>query len=558
MGQKKKAKIINSFNKGMYLDSLHSLQPEGTYREAWGVTNQTDDENKYGVSNEAANELWVKLPKGTIRSLLYIEERDYYVAFMKMDSGLSEIGIINEKTKEYTKVVDDNNLDEPMNFSNEEWNSITSKVMQPCNELHVYWSNADYYYRVNLDDKCHDWKLHPIKLFREHCIGAIQSTILDGGGGGLPNGIYQPFLRLRDADGNTTNWFKMGQPIPIGQGHDGDNIAGENSGKSINIKTENLHQDYGVADIGIYSTVGGRAVAIWIDTVAYGKGILDYHYRGVTGKEIPILPSEVIGRNDLYIRGKNLTQYDGHLILYSLRANNNVDWQRDVSKFKAYYQIYAVPVRDAHRYKGLRPNENYWFGIHGNYVDGNKTADFNFIGRDDGSTFSVVLPGCDCSVPSWEVQDTSIRTKTFCDLAGMNTSMQREHTLTEDEGNDLVTEYEPNKDDGKPPVVANNKNNADPTEAIETINKEKNDAIGAAGGAKDLDSLRCMCDNFKNVLEDARDLGGGDLEKSTRFIGIDNAELYQLACACESIKDTSGNLIYPPPTFQDLIKVIVE
>ena len=282
MGQKSKHTAINTFERGMYHDSLHSQQPPGTYREAWAVTNKSDNENRYGVSNEASNELWVKLPKdAVIRALVYVEERDWYVVFLRK-GNLSEIGIIKEKTKEYTKIVDDNNLPEPMLFSEQEWNSVTAKVMQPCNQLHLYWSNGDYYYRVNLEDPCKDWKNRPIKLFREHCVGRIDATIMDGGGGGLPNGIYQAFVRLRDQDGNTTNWFKIGQPIPIGQGYDGDNIEGEYSGKAIQIKTENLHGDYGIADIGIHSTIGGRSATIWVDTVAYGKGILDYYYRANT------------------------------------------------------------------------------------------------------------------------------------------------------------------------------------------------------------------------------------------------------------------------------------
>lgn len=556
MGEKKRGRILNTFEKGMNLDSLHSLQPKGTYREAWGVTNKSDNENSSGVINEAANEIWVPLPKGTIRTLLYIEERDYYIGFFKMDSGLSEIGIINEKTKQYTKVVDDNDLPEPLLFSNEEWNSITAKVLQPCNQLHIYWSNGDYYYRLNIDDKCKEWKTTPIRLFREHCIGIIESIVLDGGGNGLPNGIYQPFLRLRDADGNSTNWFRMGQPIPIGEGLEGDNRAGENSGKAISIKTNDLHKDYGIADIGFHSVIGGRPVTAWVDTVAYGKGMLDYYYRGNTGKEIPLLASDVIGRNDLYIRGKSLTQYDSHLVLYNLRANNNLDWQREFGKAKFYWQLYGVPAREAHKFKGLRPNENYWFGGHANYVDGTKSTDFAAIGRDGSNANMVTLPGCDCEVPFWEVEDTTTTTKTFCDLTQLTSRQAREHTLTETEDNDFVTEYIIDPATGKE-VPDNHLDNAEAGDVLKDLNNDVDDAIGSSTG-KDLKSIQCICENLLEVLKDAEALGAGNLEQSVRFDGINKAEIYHLACACEELKDNSGNLVYPPPTFSDLIKKIVE
>lgn len=541
----------------MFLDSLPSLQPQGTYREAWGVRNKTDKENKYGVGNVAANEIHTKLPAGIVRCLIYIEERDYFVAFMKMDSGTSEIGIINEKLKTYTKVVDDGDLPEPLAFSDQEWNSASAKVMQPCNHLHVYWSNADYFYRINLEDPCRDWKKRPIKLFREHCVGKILSTIMEGGS--LPNGVYHPFIRLRDADGNTTNWFRIGQPIPIGQGNDGDNMPGEDSEKSIQIKVENLHEDYGIVDIGIHSVVGGQNLTQWIDTVAYGKGILDYHYRGTTGKEIPITISEVLGRNDLYIRGSSLTQFDGHLVLYNLRANNNIDWQRDVNNFKWYYQIYAVPIREAYKYKGLRPNENYWFGIHGNYVDGTVTTDFAGIGKDGSNAPMVRLPGCDCEVPNWEVEDTSKRTQTFCDLSGLIKKNQRTHTLSETGANPVVADYIL---DGKGGVtVENHTNNANQGKFEEEFNQDINE--GTATGGKSFEHVYCMCEKLKEVLLDATVLPQDDPDRSIRFVGAQRVEMYDLACTCEKLryppKDENdiGNIVYPPGFFHQLIDDIV-
>lgn len=556
MGQKVKKTLSNSFGRGMYLDSLVSSQPDGTYRESWGITNKTDDESLFGVSNASANEIHIKLPNGIIRALLYVEERDYYIAFFKMNSGVSEIGILDEKSKSYIKVVDDNDLQEPLKFSDAEWNSVTAKVMQPCNNLYLYWSNSDYYYRINIDDKCRDWKSKPIRLMREHCIGKIEAVIMDGGN--LPNGIYQAFMRLRDSDGNQTNWFRVNQPIPIGQGHDGDNMAGDNSRKSINIKTEGLHEDYGIVDIGIFSTVGGVSVSKWVDTVAYGKGKVDYHYRGDTGKEIPISISEVIGRKDMYIRGSNLAQFDGRLVLYNLIANNNIDWQGDVNNFKIYWQVYGVPIREAHKYKGLRPNENYWFGIHENYTDGTKSADFMFIGRDGSNSTMIQIPGCDCEVPEWEVKDTTIVTNTFCDLSKLIHGNKVDITMTETGANDITPDYEPDPSDPTGGVVVgNNQGNADGGKTMDEIDKTNDEASGGSS-SKDLKTLRCMCDKLVEVLFDAEKLGGGDLEKSVRFAGINKKEIYEMACACQAAKDENGEYIYPPNLFHNFIISIVE
>lgn len=57
---------INTFDKGLWKDALPSLQPQGTYREAWSVVNKTDKESGFGVANESSNELFVKIPDGFI------------------------------------------------------------------------------------------------------------------------------------------------------------------------------------------------------------------------------------------------------------------------------------------------------------------------------------------------------------------------------------------------------------------------------------------------------------------------------------------------------------
>ena len=46
-----KEKIISTLHKGMWKDSLHSMQPQGTWRDAWSVVIESDDEGNFGASN---------------------------------------------------------------------------------------------------------------------------------------------------------------------------------------------------------------------------------------------------------------------------------------------------------------------------------------------------------------------------------------------------------------------------------------------------------------------------------------------------------------------------
>jgi len=56
MGQEKK--IQNAFLNGMHSENLESLQPKGTYREAWSAVQQNlEGEGSIGIPNEPSNEL---------------------------------------------------------------------------------------------------------------------------------------------------------------------------------------------------------------------------------------------------------------------------------------------------------------------------------------------------------------------------------------------------------------------------------------------------------------------------------------------------------------------
>ena len=210
-------KLINQFDR-MWMDSLLSLQPTGTYREAWNAVTTTDAENTYGISNEPSNELFIDLP-GNVRGMVYVEERDQYVVFVSTNAG-GEIGIIDEKTRNY-RTVTNTSIASELGISEAEWIDAEVKVMQPCNQLYLYWSSNDVYKRINLDDPC--CKFEEIPLIKPICIATITTDLLEHGGG-LANGIYQFAAKAIDVEGNDSNWSRISNPISIS---DGDHLAGE-------------------------------------------------------------------------------------------------------------------------------------------------------------------------------------------------------------------------------------------------------------------------------------------------------------------------------------------
>lgn len=404
MFSRKKDILLAHLSKGIWQDALPSQQPDGTYREAWGAVRESDLENSYGLSNELANELCVELD-GEVRGIVFVEERDQYVVFL-YKNGVGELGIIDHRKCTYRFITNSPKLE----MTPEEWIDADVKVLQPCNELYLYFSTKDTYKYVNLDDPCEKYEIE--ELLKQDCIPVFDFAIHKNGGR-LPNGTYWFFARLRDNDGNNTNWFKISKAVHISGG---DHKQGEASKKAIHLKLQGLSQNYNLIELGVVTQTAGILSCEHFETLSYGRDRIDYLYRGKTGRENSVSITEVRARNTRYMKGKNLMQYDGRLVLYNLRSEYNLDYQAQADKIDTFYDVWVVPSQYAEDYKGLRPNENYLFTIQWNYVDGTSSENYIIHGRNaTPSDLSVIPDPCnpDCQLPNWRLQDTSQRTKLY-------------------------------------------------------------------------------------------------------------------------------------------------
>lgn len=509
-------KLFTTLGKGLWKDSLHSLQPDGTWRDAWSVVVESDEEGNYGVSNEPSNELLTALP-GNVRGLLYVEERDQWVVFIK--GANQEIGIIDEKEKCYRTVVSDTELAD-IGICDTEWIDVTAKVVYPCNHLHIYWSANDEYRKLNLDDPC--CKFEETRLFKCSGVGAIKKKAHEKGGG-IPNGKYGFAVKLRDKDGNDTNWYPISDFTSVASG---DYKPGERSDYAINISLEGLHKDYSLVDLAVVAIVDNLVTVEHFDTISYGVGGTNYLYRGKTGREVPLTIQDILTRNPRYYYGKNLIQYDGRLLLYNVRPENNLDYQRQANEIQVKYTNNVVPTRYAHLFNGLRPNENYWIAIRWNFCDGTHSTDFLIPGREAGSSDMDMVDSCrpNCPLPAWRVQDTSVRTETFfgeADLVGTNNNNQDELEYTDpvSDEEDILFEDETTAVTYDPSEIP------DPNKLLEELDFTINDTEAL---------FDCICPKVMALWEEVKDCDDC-ISPST----MTRASLIQLVCMCED-RETSG------------------
>lgn len=401
--------ILNTFSKGYWKDSLKSLQPAGTWREAWAAVKQTDKESFFGLSNEGSTELKVGL-SGDVRCLLHIEERDYFIVFIQRGT-LSEIGIVYKLEDRYKKITD-------FTLDQCEFNDITYKVFGNCKELHIYFSSGNTYYTLNIDDPCCKFEVEPLMNCDSGSI--IDTDIISGGI--LGNGSYKYTYQLVDDDGNDTNWFTVNNSTYIAED---DKVPGERTDKAIQL-TFNINSDkYSVARIAVIKNVGNTGYEV-IGTVGVSRGknsFIHTGYEQTTGISLDVIKN----RKDYYIRGKNLVQYQNRLILYNILPKFNLDWQKEANKLKIKYVNYVVPLEYSHLFQGLTPNEKYWFGIRFNYCDNTTSAVFVIPGLEavGGNT-----SGCkDCDIPLWKKSDTSNREELYLTDVRDTSSLIRKYTV---------------------------------------------------------------------------------------------------------------------------------
>ncbi len=413
--------IRNTFSGGMKKDIHPSLMPQDSYYEAWNVITESDQYGGHGIMNEQSTVLMTKMKDGyVIRGKLFIEERDQFVIFSyNSETKNSEIGILDIYRDEYTTFLNDSNLDCKLCFGEHEWIHIESKVIQPCNDLKIYWSNNWTYRHLNLDKEPCDLTCEDLELFKCHCLPAIEVDVIEKGGVGLPAGAYQFVAQLEDDDGNVTNWFNISEPVYLGSQN---NSPGEISDQAIRISLSQLSVEYNKVNIAVIRHIGGEITSEIITTQYYNINGIDFYYRGPTGDEQDIDIREILIKNDGYIKGKDLIQHDNRLILYNTRGQTNVDYQKIANEIDVEYEIYRVPMKYAHLFQGMRGNEVYRLGIRFNFCDGTFTNWFHIPGREMESWEGEIVPAngeidnCKmCDKPLWEVKNTAYRTNLFCD-----------------------------------------------------------------------------------------------------------------------------------------------
>ncbi len=395
----------------MFSDGIKQEQPEHTVSDAIGWTVVKGSEGSQIYTSETGNKEWINLPENyLLRGKVYLEEYDQWV-FLGLNNGTGEVGIADEKNKTYTTIVTDNDMDRPLGLQDCVWTQIRVNVHARCTRIKIYFQTNNIYRVIELFDPCKDFS--NTLLMKPTAVSILQVTKVNGIGN-LDNGAYRACLRIKDDDGNDTNFGPTSQPIYIA---DGDFRVSETTNYGLVIEGFNLPLEYNLGELVIQETFDGGDKYKVINDVGFGGGYFHYQYTGSEGYYSESKLADINNKYQRYFRGEGLEEVEGSLLLFNVELTRNFNLQKYVNKFKLGYKRWLVPIAEAKNYKGLKENENMDFSIRFNGIDGTKTIAFPFINHIEEPE-GFVPPGDEgncqsCIVPIWATKDTSKRTKLY-------------------------------------------------------------------------------------------------------------------------------------------------
>lgn len=373
--------IKNTFERGMWMDSLHSYQAPGTYNFALNMIHESDQysssetEGTFIVQEQSTKEV-CKLPARPVGSG-FVESRDWEVFFLS--SG--EIGYVDFTTYEYHTIYSG----QCFSFDSCEWIKPEFKFAYGCNELEMYFSSNCMLYKMNIDEmlrgtpyceSCDDGGqdkecCEHFDLLKTTFVPRVTVERYEGGGAGAPSGSYSFAVQSEDGDGNQTNWFTPSKPVPL-VGPNG--VPGEPSKNRLKVHINNLDPKFNRVNVAVIRNIGGVRSWQMLGTYSYNSQGVTVDFGGELKDTEELDPRELFVPKRKWFKARRLKIFDSRLHIYGIKHEKELNTFRYSSQVRTQVVAYAVNQEESKNYKGLKRNETYRFGLVYNYIDNTHSA----------------------------------------------------------------------------------------------------------------------------------------------------------------------------------------
>lgn len=370
----------NSFLKGLVKDNDVLLSNPETWSHARNLTNNSLKGNLGTLVSEPANFKCVSLPYDYIGSI-FIESSDTYVIFTT-DNVNCEIGIFDEKTCSYKKLINDSRL----NFKKTNLIIGTSKRNYDCTDS-VYWDDGlNPTRKLNINNIVYEIKEIRIE---EGCKTIVYSDKIDiealrlskltdtpkiklsksPNGGYLFNGSYQVTIAYTVNQIRVTDYFTPSNIQSL--------FTHNNLESGLIVELSNLDLDYDEYELVVLTQINNLPNAVKIGNYSTKQTRISIDNLNPT---LPVIPIENIPlQTPNYEKSDSIYEINDYLLRVGIYTKTDFNYQPLANNIITKWVALQVP--SDYYYNGgnltsyLR-GENYIFFIRWVYNDGKKSASY--------------------------------------------------------------------------------------------------------------------------------------------------------------------------------------
>lgn len=381
MSNTTKKRLYNTYEKGMYMDSHTSVQPDGTYPFAQNIVNRDFNQREF-ISNEHSDRLVAELPAKKIGKI-YQEEfnRTFYLleneSIYYQDNITEEIFFVAE-AKEFG-----------CSWTIEDCENVDMEVYVKSCDTYLQWSSNWVFYIINVSQMLNDKRKEAIKeqilsenckdcnktcdyfrVFKPKCPVISEATVYQRGGS-MNAGAYVYTARLLNSDGNTTNFGVPSNVIYVYSEH---NIPGENARGRAEIKFTELDCNYDQIEIA-YTYFSGSQVITRAIPAQYFSGTTFTYVHTDSNEGDPIQISETLSLLSVNLEGRYQEQYGSKMYYTGIKPTKEYNVQKIADEIEVdfYTEKYSLDLMKKYQIKTLPRGEVVPFGIWLNHDDGTRT-----------------------------------------------------------------------------------------------------------------------------------------------------------------------------------------
>lgn len=412
---------LNQFTKGLNTDTDLTMLSPDSWTFARNAVNNSHDGKIGDIGNEPANLFCTQAPYSVIGTIYVVDNQ--WVIFSTNDID-SEIGLFNETTCTYNKIINDKCL----SFNRTYLITGAAKKNFDCT-YSIYWDdglnpsrqlniNRPVYKLLSVsNDQCHteifstEVDCEKLRLSRITKVPTIKLTKATSGGE-LPNGSYQIAIAYTVNQVRVTDYFT---PSNIQSLFHHSNLHG-----ALDVKLNNLDTNYDEFELVVISFINQKPNCVKLGNYSTRQNTIFIDFLNPT---LPIIPIEYIPlQTPTYEKSDAMYEVNDYLLRVGIYSKPDFNYQPIANNIIAKWVAVQVPgdyYSKGGNLTSYMKDEQYAFFIRWIYNTGQKSASYHIPGRKSTIEDTKIVTGKDvyelldptADLPeNWQVYNTAIKT----------------------------------------------------------------------------------------------------------------------------------------------------